>query len=214
MTKVKKTNSNKTLVTVYPGGTTTYLDNSNPYIALDDDHESAPTASTRYESGPRVSDEISVSLPEDLIQKATQLDAIECSVRTIIMLDIMMSCLYFLTGWIGGLVCLLASTNGYLATVYNKRSLMVCYLMYQYFQVFIRLAGIILLIAEPQQYGYNHTFAEFSVNASEGYFLSLGVDVLLFFCQTTIAVFITKYYHLLPDASARQRIRLVQHGAI
>ena len=211
MTNVK--NTNKTLVTVYPGGTTSYLDNSNPYIMLGD-HESAPTASTRYEPTPRASDERITSLPEDLLQKATQLDTIECPVRTIIMLDIIMSCLHFLDGWIGGLVCLLASTNGYLATVYYKRSLMVCYLMYQYFQVFIRLAGIIILIAEPQQYGYNHTFTEFNPRASDRYFLSIGVDLFFFFCQTIIAVFITKYYKLLPGAEARQRIRLVQHGAI
>lgn len=213
MTEVKKTNSNKTLVTVYPGGTISSLDNSNPYIMLED-QESPRTASARYESAPLASDERMMSLPEDLLQKAIQLDAIECPVRTIIMLDIIMSCLHFLNGWIGGLVCLLASTNGYLATVYYKRSLMVCYLMYQYFQVFIRLAGIIILIAEPQQYGYNHTFTEFSVNASDRYFLSLGVDLFFFFCQTTIAVFITKYYKLLPGAEARQRIRLVQHGGI
>jgi len=213
MHKDKKTIPNKMVVTVYPGNTTSYLDNSNPYIMNDDNHNQTYA---RYESPSSRNGSVDrgVILPEDLLVKASQLDAINCPVRTIVMLDIVMSCLYFLDGLIGGIVCLLASINGYIATIYYKQSLMICYLLYQYFQVFLQLTNIISLIAEPQQYGYNHTFSEFSVNNRDRYFLNIGVFFFLFFCQITVAVFITKYYQLLPDAQALQRIRLIQHAAI
>lgn len=209
-------NANKTLVTVYPGNTTSYLDNSNPYILIDD-IDSDQTTTSRPESQPRRnSGDRGINLPDDLLQKALMLEKNNCLVRTICMLDIIMSCLYFFDGWIGGLLCLFASTNGYLATIYYKPSLMSCYLIYQYFQVFLRLANIITLVTEPQQYGYNRTFIDYTnqQDSSNGYFFNIGVYFFLFFCQTYIACFITRYYQLLPNNNERQRIVLLQHSAI
>jgi len=214
---------NKKGVSVYPGNTTSYLDKSNPYIIIDqtDDEQSdtesqiAPPATSSLHSASPLngSNTNVVYLPEDLLQKAQLLEENNCPVRSIIMIDIVMSCLYFFDGFIGGLLCFFISTNGYLATIYYKRSLMICYLVYQYFQVFLRLATAITIVTIPRQHDYNNTVDDRNQPIDE-YFLNTGVYFLLFFCQTCIACFITKYYKLLPNDNERQRIKLYQRGAI
>jgi len=211
---------NKKRVTVYPGNTTSYLDNSNPYIMIDTDDEQLDTETTNSSATPSTPSTLDsrgaiVYLPEDLLQKAKLLEENNCLVRSIIMIDIVMSGLYFLDGLLSGLVCMFISTSGYLATIYYKRSLMICYLAYQYFQVFLRLANVIIIMAIPQQYGYNRTVTtNATAHQNEGYFLNIAVYFLLFVCQTIIACFITKYYKLLPNNEERQRIKSYQHDTI
>ena len=194
---LKKTN--KKLVSVYPGNTTTQLNEDNPYAQI------PCTDTDAFED----TDGIVVSqifIPDDLLQRALELEKYNCTARFILIIDIIMSSLYFLSGWLLGGICLIASVNGYMATVYYKKSLLICYLVYQYLQVSARFVMCMFIATEPQYIGFNDTSYQ-SKEEQEAYALTIGLNFLYFVCQVCIASFITRYYKLLPTNEERTRIK-------
>ena len=85
---------------------------------------------------------------------------------------------------------------------------MCCYVYYQYFQVFSRVANIYYVI--------NYSYTDTNANVSQGEIILLDdrplditiVSVLLLF-QMIIAYFIKKYYDALPGSEDRERLRLM-----
>ena len=200
-------NKNKKLVSVYPGNATTYLHESNPYVQINQDDSSDNAVANALNQCEQQDGIDRIYIPDDLLEKATKLEKNNCAVRFICFCDIIMSGLYFFNGWIFGLVCMIVSTNGYLATIYYNKSLMVCYLIYQYMQVFVRFLNMIVLAFAPNEFGYNSTVSTRNNQEQSGYFLHLIILFVLFFFQTAIAGFITNYYKLLPTTLERQRIK-------
>ena len=176
-------------------GSAVDLDNDNPYISVSD---TEPLLHSTQ-----------VHLPDDLIIKARKIESMNCSIRIICLCDIFMSMYYFYINTFIALFLLSISMSGYLSTVYYKKSLMCCYMGYQYVQTAARFSNLIYFITVP------HT-APTNKENSTGTFIVVADPVggtlllcALFFMQLIIAVFVTKYYKLLPSEEDKNRIRLV-----
>jgi hypothetical protein len=171
------------------------LNSNNPYVT--------------NENEPLLQNSISrISIPSDLINKAIQVEKLTCPVKVICMCDIFMNIYYFFVNpIIGGILCIV-SINGYLATIYYKRSLMFCYLIYQYLQVCGRLTTLVIAIDYAVQPVSNTTTA--TNNTMVAFYnpvvspIILGVMLLL---QIYIAYFVTKFYKLLPNKEELERVR-------
>tara|TARA_B100000963_G_scaffold226596_1_gene197681 strand:+ start:1952 stop:2533 length:582 start_codon:yes stop_codon:yes gene_type:complete len=169
------------------------LNSNNPYVT--------------NENEPLLQNPISrISIPSDLINKAIQVEKLTCPVKVICFCDIFMNTYYFFVNpIIGGILCIV-SINGYLATIYYKRSLMFCYLIYQYLQVCGRLTTLIIAIDYAVQPVSNTT----TNNTMVAFYnpvvspILLGVMLLL---QIYIAYFVTKFYKLLPNKEELERVR-------
>ena len=82
--------------------------------------------------------EDSFDMPDEYLDRALEIDRMLCLVKFICGTDIVLSSYYFLLNpFLGGVLCII-SINGFMATIYYKRSLMCCYVGYQYLQVFGR----------------------------------------------------------------------------
>ena len=169
------------------------LNSNNPYVT--------------NENEPLLQNPISrISIPSDLINKAIQVEKLTCPVKVICICDIFMNTYYFFVNpIIGGILCIV-SINGYLATIYYKRSLMFCYLIYQYLQVCGRLTTLVIAIDYAVQPVSNTT----TNNTMVAFYnpvvspILLGVMLLL---QIYIAYFVTKFYKLLPNKEELERVR-------
>ena len=171
------------------------LNSNNPYVT--------------NENEPLLQNPISrISIPSDLINKAIQVEKLTCPVKVICFCDIFMNTYYFFVNpIIGGILCIV-SINGYLATIYYKRSLMFCYLIYQYLQVCGRLTTLVIAIDYAVQPVSNTTTT--TNNTMVAFYnpvvspILLGVMLLL---QIYIAYFVTKFYKLLPNKEELERVR-------
>ena len=179
-------------VTVHPSNQQYELCENNPYLH---DEDSMPLLEPRQ-----------VIIPDDLIEKALKLDKMNCTVRVICVCDIFMSSYYFFINYIVGGVTLVISTNGFLATIHYKKNLMCCYLYYQYFQVFSRIANI--------YYVMNYSYTDPNANITQGELILLddrALDItvvsFLFIFQVVIAYFIKQYYDALPNNEDRIRLQ-------
>ena len=74
-------------------------------------------------------------IPPDLIAKAVEIDKMTCSVRIVCFFDCVISFYYLIFGYIYAFIFFVVSIGGYLSTVNHRKSLMCCYVFYQYFQV-------------------------------------------------------------------------------
>ena len=181
-------------VTVYPTNQQYELCENNPYI---NDEETESLLEPRQ-----------LIIPQDLLERAMILDKMNCTVRVICVCDVFMSSYYLLINYILGGVTLVISINGLLSTINYKKNLMCCYVYYQYFQVFSRVANIYYVI--------NYSYTDNNANVSQGEIILLDdrplditiVSVLLLF-QMIIAYFIKKYYDALPGSEDRERLRLM-----
>jgi len=173
------------------------LDSKNPYVlvqdSLLDNH---------------------IMIPQDLMNKAIKLENMNCLIRFICLCDIFLAFSYFLYGWLIGAFFLIISINGYLSTIYYKKSLMLCYVIYQYFQTIGRLFNLIFFIAEPTVITYSSTNSTINttINKSSNLTNVMIIDIallsILFLSQCIIAYYITKYYNLLPTEEEKRRISI------
>ena len=200
--------NNKRNVKVLPANKTEQLNSNNPYIIVPQTDDSL---NENIDVNLLNNQPISLYIPDDLLEKAIALDQKNCSVRCIIMVDIIMSCLYFMNGLFFGLICFLISLSGYLATISYKKSLMTCYVIYQYLQVFGRFINLIAISTWPEQFGYTYINTNNSSNVHQNtqgeYYLAVLLYFTLFFCQFIIAGIITQYYKLLPTTKELDRIK-------
>ena len=170
------------------------LDINNPYI--------------NNENEPLLQSSISrIAIPSDLIHKAVEIEKMICPVKVICICDLCMNTYYFfINPIIGGFLCLI-SFNGYLATIYYKRSLLFCYVVYQYLQVGGRLATFILSIEYANYVNSNSTGNNTVVIFYNPVVSPVFIGIMLLF-QIYIAYFITKFYKLLPSREELERVRI------
>ncbi len=192
----KVANSNKQRVIVN-SDTVVYLDKTNPYINNDTEPLLNPTE---------------INIPDDLINKAIKIDNMTCMIRVICMSDIILSFYYYYINIFFGIFTSLASFNGYLSTIYYKRNLLFCYLIYQYLQTTGRLLNIIYF--SVTLYDRNETIYSKNNDSNSTSALIIIKDPLteilvlsfLFICQIIISFYVTQYYLLLPSKQERNRI--------
>ena len=185
-------------VSVASGQDEHLLDSSNPYLAGDGE-PLLPRLDSR------------IHIPEDIVQKAHALERMLCPVKFICVVDFTMNAYYFfINPIIGGLLCAV-SFNGYLATIYFKRSLFVCYLAYQYMQVIGRLGVFVLSIDFAVQRNAingttDNTTLILHMGSPPGNPVLLGA---LFVLQAYVAYFVTRFYCTLPTRADLDRVGFV-----
>ena len=193
-------NTNKTRVIVNPGGSYAYLDNNNPYSRINNNTE-------------LLLQPIEITLPNDLMNKALKIEQMNCSIRFICLTDLLLGFYYYYINIFIGIFSSIASFNGYLSTIYYKRSLMLCYVIYQYTQIFARIANIIFfMVFYNQQHVKGHkqnqntTIIITSPFGMEDKVFNIIILNFLLISQILIAFFVSQYYYLLPSKKDRQRI--------
>lgn len=209
---------NKRRVRVNPDQSSfTLLYRENPYIALTNTDDN---------------DTVSMTIPQDILDKARQIDQMTCSIRFICMCDIAMSILYCYYNIFIGLLTAFASFNGYISTIYHRQSMMCCYLMYQIIQVVARILNVILYVymintpvlitSHVNATDANATDSNISdANATSSYIIMVGTPVdniiilsIMAGIQVYIFCYINKYYQLLPTDQEKLRIEHAQHGIL
>ena len=173
-------------VIVNPDGTSSYLKKSNPYIA--DTDALIPNREIR--------------LPQAFLEKAVKLDRMNCPVRAICLCDIFMTLYYTLFGYIYGVFGFMFSTCGFISTIYYRKYLMCCYVIYQYLQVVGRLM-IVFIIYDKDIVNSNNT----QVVRADVDYTNYALAIVLLLMQICIAMFINKYYNLLPTETEKYHIR-------
>ena len=169
------------------------LDKNNPYL-IDNDEEHSNSNSNSI-----------LEMPLETLDKAVYLQQMKCPTQFICLCDLFFSFYYYYINFWFGVFTTVASFNGYLSTIYLKKSLMFCYVIYQYMQLFFRLINssylIYLATLPSNESGKNET-----VVVVENLPTNLAISVILFVLQINIAIFITKYYNRLPTEEERRRI--------
>ena len=156
--------------------------------------------------------ETSVDLPDDYLVRALEIDKMLCLVKFICGTDIVLSSYYFLFNpFLGGILCIV-SINGFMATIYYKRSLMCCYVGYQYAQVFARGLNLIIyisyLVNSKDESNTNSTVVSSTFNYTPG--IAICLLSFIFGAQLYIANFIRRFYVLLPSATEKEQIRIAR----
>jgi len=187
-------------VAVSSGTTEHLLDADNPYLSPDGE----PLL-------PRLDAHIDV--PEDLVAKAHNLERMVCPVKVLCIFDCSMNAYYIFFNPVVGIVLCMVSFNGYLATIYFKRSLFLCYLLYQYLQVAGRLAILVMSVGASVRgndsavgnYSGNNSFVLHIIDPPGSPFLLAA----MLFLQTYIAYFVTRFYCNLPTRADLARVGFV-----
>ena len=187
-------------VAVASGSSEHLLDAHNPYLNTDGE----PLL-------PRLDARIDV--PEDLMVKAHNLERMACPVKVLCIFDCAMNAYYIFFNPIMGIVLCMVSFNGYLATVYFKRSLFLCYLLYQYLQVVGRL-GVFVMSVETAVSSSNSSVSNYTGNNTIVLHIidPPGNPYLLaamFLLQSYIAYFVTRFYCNLPTRADLSRVGFV-----
>ena len=89
-----------------------------------------------------------------------------------------------------------------MSTIYYKKSLLCCYLMYQYLQTIGRFSGMIIYVSFIDNDHYANTMVINTNNDIANVVILIGLLV----CQVFITYFIQEYYTLLPSAKDKARI--------
>jgi len=188
-------------------GENVYLDKDNPYLELTNNYDE-----NRW----------NMSLSSNLIEKAIELEKRTCLIRVICSCDIILCISYIFYNLFIGLAFLFISIGGFFSTVYYKKSLMYCYLLYQYLQVILRFY-LIFLAVFPTKNMFEDIFKNMfrSVNLTLTnetqvedtavyvfYWSNLIINCFLLFCQVIIAKFVRIYYNLLPTDEEKMHLRV------
>ena len=196
-------------VKVTPENKEEYLETKNPYVIHEDGEYLLCST---------------IEMPQELYNKAIKIENMSCGVRAICILDIVMGLYYLTYNFILGIVCSLISFNGYLSTIYYKKSLLLCYLLYQYLQVLIKTTNLVVVIYfynTNQSVIYfnnitnttsNNTHEErisYSVFIYNDPLIDVFIGFVLVCLQLFVTCFIREYYMLLPTNSERKKIKYI-----
>ena len=155
----------------------------------------------------RTSDNRTLVLSRDVLDRAILLQRFSCSIKFLCVVDLVMNFLYLYVGYATAIIFMICSIGGYISTYTYNRKWLLLYLIYQYFQVLIRLTifvSLIVLTADPTlRPGFQRALPDFELpkNYSNGILLSC----LFLIVQGYITSFVQKFYNLLPTNREHQR---------
>ena len=175
-------------VTVNTDNSDAELPRTNPYII---DSDTDLLIRTQY------------YVPNDLLIKAKQLEKRNCTIKFICLCDLFMSMYYYYLNFFIGLFLSTISFSGYMSTLYYKKSLLFCYLIYQYLQTIGRFSNIFLYISYIDNNTTNNTLVVIKTGNDS---INIVILILLFISQIFITYFVQEYYNLLPSNEDKRRI--------
>ena len=179
-------------------------------LMLNIDNPYMPEGITVLEA-PLLSAHAQVYMPRDIINKAIKIEQYKCPIRLICSVDLLMSFYYYYISFILGGVLSAISFNGILATVYYKKSLMTCYVAYQYVQVAARISNTCYFIYLVTTNDHDGSSSIVPINRTVvigGPYTQIAILTLLSFMQGYIAYFVTKYYSYLPSKDEHARVEI------
>ena len=185
--------SSPNTVIVYSNDAAHTIEMDNPYLPSElNSHSRTPLLNSHIE------------MPNDILKKALNFDKLKCPVRCVISIDIIISIYYFYIAWLLGLVFTTASIGGFIATINHKKSMMTCYVGYQYFQVIGRASNLgyfiyIISHSKSDNVGNNSSFVHYNqpyVNNNNTIEIVILTTMLL--AQIYIAKVVTHFYNLMP----------------
>lgn len=192
------------------------ISRDNPYVMLDseDPDRDTPvvtaTIATTFPGETRTIyingfNNTCVEVPNEIAEKALQIQTMGRGIKCICYVDFFFNLLYMMYGYLLGLVFAFASLSGIYSTYNQSRSMLSCYLFYQYIMCISKLATIIFYITltNPSirdDFHSNYPQIELPNSISA----SIVMSSALFFIQTYIACYVRKYYYLLPKAGEKK----------
>jgi len=192
------------------------ISTDNPYVMMDnqdsDNHTPVVTATvvSTFPSQTRTIyinglDSTCVEVPIEIAEKALQIQSMGRGIKCICFVDLVFNLVYMLYGSVIGFIFSLASASGIYSTYYQSRSLLTCYLCYQYIMVLSKLLTIVFYIALTDS-DVRSTFHENypQIQIPETLAAPIFMSSMLFFIQTYIACYVRKYYNLLPKSGDKK----------
>tara|TARA_B100000282_G_scaffold274720_1_gene231561 strand:+ start:2283 stop:2924 length:642 start_codon:yes stop_codon:yes gene_type:complete len=188
----------------------------NPYVMMDNqdsDNDTPVVTATVVSTFPSQTRTIyinglgntCVEVPIELAEKALQIQSMGRGIKCICYVDLVFNLVYMLYGSVLGFIFSLASASGIYSTYYQSRSLLTCYLCYQYIMVLSKLLTIVFYIALTDS-DVRNTFHENypQIPLPENLVAPIFMSSMLFFIQTYIACYVRKYYNLLPKSGEKK----------
>ena len=192
------------------------ISTDNPYVMMDnedsDNHTPVVTATvvSTFPSQTRTIyinglDSTCVEVPIDIAEKALQIQTMGRGIKCICFVDLVFSLVYMLYGSVIGFIFSLASASGIYSTYYQSRSLLTCYLCYQYIMVLSKLLTIVFYIALTDSDVRNTFHQNYpQIQLPDTLAAPIFMSSMLFFIQTYIACYVRKYYNLLPKSGDKK----------
>ena len=192
------------------------ISTDNPYVMMDNedsDNQTPVVTATVVSTFPSQTrtiyinglDSTCVEVPVELAEKALQIQSMGRGIKCICYVDLVFNLVYMLYGSVIGFIFSLASASGIYSTYYQSRSLLTCYLCYQYIMVLSKLLTIVFYIALTDS-DVRNTFHENypQIQLPETLVAPIFMFSMLFFIQTYIACYVRKYYNLLPKSGDKK----------
>ena len=192
------------------------ISTDNPYVMMDNqdsDNQTPVVTATVVSTFPSQTrtiyinglDSTCVEVPIELAEKALQIQSMGKGIKCICYVDLVFNLVYMLYGSVIGFIFSLASASGIYSTYYQSRSLLTCYLCYQYIMVLSKLLTIVFYIALTDS-DVRNTFHENypQIQLPETLVAPIFMSSMLFFIQTYIACYVRKYYNLLPKSGDKK----------
>ena len=192
------------------------ISTDNPYVMMDnedsDNHTPVVTATvvSTFPSQTRTNyinglDSTCVEVPIDIAEKALQIQTMGRGIKCICFVDLVFNLVYMLYGSVIGFIFSLASASGIYSTYYQSRSLLTCYLCYQYIMVLSKLLTIVFYIALTDSDVRNTFHQNYpQIQLPDTLAAPIFMSSMLFFIQTYIACYVRKYYNLLPKSGDKK----------
>lgn len=192
------------------------ISTDNPYVMMDNqdsDNQTPVVTATVVSTFPSQTRTIyinglgntCVEVPIELAEKALQIQSMGRGIKCICYVDLVFNLVYMLYGSVIGFIFSLASASGIYSTYYQSRSLLTCYLCYQYIMVLSKLLTIVFYIALTDS-DVRNTFHENypQIQLPDTLAAPIFMSSMLFFIQTYIACYVRKYYNLLPKSGDKK----------
>ena len=192
------------------------ISTDNPYVMMDNedsDNQTPVVTATVVSTFPSQTrtiyinglDSTCVEVPIEIAEKALQIQSMGRGIKCICFVDLVFNLVYMLYGSVIGFIFSLASASGIYSTYYQSRSLLTCYLCYQYIMVLSKLLTIVFYIALTDS-DVRNTFHENypQIQIPETLAAPIFMSSMLFFIQTYIACYVRKYYNLLPKSGDKK----------
>lgn len=192
------------------------ISTDNPYVMMateDSDNQTPVVTATVVSTFPSQTrtiyinglDNTCIQVPTEIAERALQIQSMGRGIKCICFIDLVFNLVYMLYGSVLGFIFSLASASGIYSTYYQSRSLLTCYLCYQYIMVLSKLLTIVFYVAMTDT-DLRNTFHENypQIPLPETMAAPVFMSSVLFFIQAYISCYVRKYYNLLPSSSDKK----------
>mgnify|MGYP006076800901 CR=1 FL=1 len=178
------------------------ISRDNPYVQLadDDDDDILPIVNTQtsaiYINGNTA---VAIQVPTIFAEKAIKIQSMGRGIKCVCYVDLFSNLFFMMYGYILGFFFALAALSGIYSTYNQSRNMLSCYLTYQYIMSFSKLVTIIFYAAILDQNNYNNFHNAYpNIELPKNIPVAISMSTLFFVLQTYIALYVRKYYYLLP----------------